>query len=477
MAAKLRSASERGNVLVVTLLLTMILVVLGLTTVDSVTSATRQGTSSTTHQHCLFLAETGLDMALDDIRRGGSGSLGSAATPIQLPEGAYYTIAADRGGGVITLFAVGLQHQDRRTLRARIRSSNPVFHHAIFAGNASGDPDYEMTFGGRGAHGDEINGDVYSGGSILVEDDADLAGTVRSNGGATGVEATTGVRQPGFDFSGVDWTSAELVDVAGQFDAFGTRRSGTPGGTADELPEDNNAHIFRRNPSDRSSENDSTTKDDYYLEDPYEPMAGTDRKDDGSDNYMISLGDGPDDARVTYFIDGNLWIHNDSAYSFMLDSGGDGVQVTFIVRGNITFSDSFRMGDLDRDAVGFVALKDPDVEDSGNIYLGDPAHGTLAELHGFLYAEDDFLDINLDENGSKSVRILGSMTAGDQVAIERDYRGGHSKLTVDWDRRLADGTVSLPFLDTQLPSSAGDVVVEAWMESPLVDLSVGGGGS
>ena len=38
-----------------------------------------------------------------------------------------------------------------------------------------------------------------------------------------------------------------------------------------------------------------------------------------------------------------------------------------------------------------------------------------------------------DAAGSKTVTVHGNMTAGNQVRIERDFHGQHSKLTVDFD--------------------------------------------
>ena len=43
-------------------------------------------------------------------------------------------------------------------------SGSDIYDHALFAGNSSGDPIYEMELGGTGAQADQIDGDVYSGG-------------------------------------------------------------------------------------------------------------------------------------------------------------------------------------------------------------------------------------------------------------------------------------------------------------------------
>jgi hypothetical protein len=473
MAAQLTFRRERGQITVVAIVVLMLVGAFGVVMTEAVTSAKREGTASEEHQQRLFMAESGLDLALQEMQAGRSGQLGSESAPISVGDGSFYTLERPRSDGTVTLFSVGKYQGHQRTIRARVRRAPHVFHHAIFAGNSSGDDDYEMAFGGRGSDGDEINGDVYSGGGVRVKHDAEIGGMVRAKEEIAGVEGNAGVAQPGFDFSEVDFEAEGIVNVAAEF-ASSQSKSADAGGTADQLPESNPAHIFRRNPSDRAAEWSSTPKDDYFLEDPYELVAGTDPADKGNDNYMISIDDGSGTARRTYFVDGNLWIHNNSSYSFMLETMyGGGAQVTFLVKGNITFSDSFRIQDTGKDAVGFVALVDPDVEDSGNIYMGDPAFGTLSELHAYLYAENDFLDINLDASGSKRVRLLGSMTAGDKVAIERDYRGGHSKLTVDWDKRILSGDVSLPFISTDLPSGGSGVTLEAWIESPIVPIDPG----
>jgi hypothetical protein len=352
---------------------------------------------------------------------------------------------------------------DEQVIKSSVRRSSPVFHHAVFAGNSSGDPAYTMNFGGSGSDADVVNGSLYSGGNIDVAGDATVTGDVRAQGTITGTTGDSGVSQPIFDFRGIDFTDPAITDVAAEFALEATSQYDDAGGTADQLPATNPAHILRRNPTDRPTENSSTVKDDYYLEDPYEPI-GVDPSQDGSDPYVISIDTGSAVWRRTYYIDGNLWLHNRPSYSFQFEThAGLGVQITFIVRGNIIFSDNLFYEQTDKDAVAFVALKDENVEDSGNIYFGDPRGGTLVEMHAFMYAENDFYDLNLDAGGSDDVRLLGAMTAGNHVAIDRDHAGGgHSKLIVDWDPRLQTEAVTLPLISTDLPEDR--YLLEAWIE-------------
>jgi hypothetical protein len=442
----------------------IVLMALGLALVQVLTSAKSANAGTQAHLKQLYLAESGLHAAMLDLRAGGTGTLGDASYPVAFGEGGFWTDATDNGDGTYTVLSAGSYNGERRVIQALVRESVPVFHHAVYAGNSSGDPTYVMDFGGNGSQGDVINGDVYSGGDINVWGDATLSGEVRALGTITGVAGTTGVTMRNFDFSRIGFDGPDVVDVVSEFAAHSVVLTDDAGGAAGQVPATNPAHIFRLNPDDRLTEIGGTVKDDYFLEDPYEPV-GIDPDDDGSDPYYFTIDDGTGATRRAYYIDGNLWIHNRPSLSFMLQSASpSGVQVTFIVKGNVTFSDSVRVQDLALDALGFIALVDPDVSDSGNIYFGDPTGGTLEEMQAYLYAENDFLDVNLSADGSKTVRVLGAMTAGNRVAIERTYGTEHSRLTVDWDPRLKAGTATLPLVPSQVPDHSYSV--EAWLELP-----------
>jgi type II secretory pathway pseudopilin PulG len=457
-----RPAEQRGHLLLLAVILIVVVMVMGFSSVSAVGSAKGEHGSAQARMKRLYLAESGLDAAMANLRTGGTGTLGGSTLPIALGQGAFWTVTTDLGDGVFRIVSRGQYAGGVRVLQGRVRRSNPVFHHAVFAGNSSEDPNYTMEFGGSGSQADQITGGVYSGGNIEVVDDAALGGEVRAEGTITGATGTAGVSQPGFDFRGVDFGGTGVVDVAAEFSAEGYAASDDAGGLADQLPATNPAHIFRRNPDDRLTEINGTTKNDYFLEDPYE-VVGVDPSDNGTDPYYFSIDDGSGETRRVYYIDGNLWIHNRPTLSFKLrTAAGSGVQVTFVVRGNITFSDSVRVEDTDNDALAFIALEDPDVPDSGNIYFGDPTGGTLKFMQAYMYAEHDFLDVNLDASGSKEVTVVGAMTAGNHVAIERTYGTAHSKLTVQWDGRLDTGTVTLPLISAEVPQNGW--ALEAWAE-------------
>ena len=265
----------------------------------------------------------------------------------------------------------------------------------------------------------------------------------------------------------MDYANTADYDVVKLF-AGATYKSDDAGGKAYQVPEANPAHIFRRNPSDRSGLNSSTVKQDYYLEDPYEPVT-SDSGQDGTDPFIVSLSGDSGEAKV-FYIDGNVWINNHPTYSFQfVNESGEPVRVTFVVKGNIYFTDNIFYKDDEHDGVAWIALTDPDVEDSGNVYFGDPSGGTLEYMDSFMYAENNFIDHHLDSTGSKHVKLHGNMTAGNQVAIKRDFKKSdgtisHSKLEVELDARIMNGTLEMPGLPANQVGGAEELSVVSWRE-------------
>jgi hypothetical protein len=161
----------------------------------------------------------------------------------------------------------------------------------------------------------------------------------------------------------------------------------------------------------------------------------------------VDSNPGENGNRVSYFIDGNLWLHGKKTLGYQFtDQDPDGVQVTFIVKGNVYFSDNLTLAKPNKDGVAFIAIRDKEVANSGNVFFGDPRFGTLELMQAFMYAEDTFYDNNLDESGSAVVQVDGIMSAGNHVSINRDYDEHHSKLTLNFDDRVKKGLLELPGL-------------------------------
>lgn len=433
----------------------------------SLTSNSQQD-AATEDVRASYLAETGISHALANLTAGNDNDIGSAAAPVAFSNGSYYADLTDNGDGTYTVVSVGNAPGSTRGIEAvLVPVGGGVFNNAIFAGNSSEDPLYTMDLGGCGIQADQIVGDIYSGGDIDVACDATITGEISATGVITGESGNEGETQPIPDLASMDYANNNDFDVAAMFTADEYWSYDSAGGYAYQLPSDNPGHIFRKNPTDRSSNTSSTVKDDYFLEDPFEPVQ-SDSGSTGANAYEITLSgttgeSGPDSNDSVFYIDGNLWIHNYRTYSFKLMSDTGGSHVTFVVSGNIYFSDNVFYENGALDGIAFIALEDENVTDSGNIYFGDPEFGTLEYMDSYMYAENNFFDNNLDASGSADVTVNGVMSAGNHVAINRDYGSQHSKLTTIHDGRVANEIIAMPGLPTAVVAPDG-FAVGSWRE-------------
>ena len=444
------TSNETGSTLVASIATAVVLAGLGVSLITVVRSGNLDIAQSRNDLQRLYLAESAARLSQNSLAVGGSGNFGSAANPVPMGAGAYWTRATKNADQTIDIIANGVYGGGTRAVHLTLLDAPTLFDNAIFAGNSAKDPNYAMHFGGVGAQGDQVSGDIFSGGDIEFVDDAKLDGTARASGKVTGITGEGGIQEPVPDLAAMNYPTIADVDVAMHLaGATATYASGTPGGKAWQLPESDAAHIFRKNPSDRASMTSSTSKDDFFLEDPYETMH-TDPKSDGSDPYIVSLAGvagkpGSDGNHKIYYVDGNLWINNPSAMSFQFASN-DALALTIVVKGNIYIGDNIFYKDAQNDGLVLIAMKDGAVNDSGNIYFGDPAFGTLESMSAYMYAENNFYDSNLNATGSAIVKLHGMMSAGNQVAINRDYNGQHSRMMVTFDPRISTGTLALPGL-------------------------------
>ena len=253
-----------------------------------------------------------------------------------------------------------------------------------------------------------------------------------------------------YDVSKTDSTPSGALDgwgndidvAAGSYNSYGKL-----------LDRDDPRHIFRKNPTDRSYSKISG-KDDYFLEDPTDASYG-------NSHQYISVEENGNNK--VYYVDGNLYIHNGSTYDFMFRDPG--VSITIVANGNITLSDEFWYNggtDNPQDMLVLIAMKDPAVADSGNIYLGDAQFGTGGDIHAMLYAENDFVDNNLDTSGQPYLSVFGNMSAGNQVRINRSDSGTRTRLDVTLDERINDGDLLPPGLPGAAYGERSLSVADEW---------------
>ncbi len=448
--------SERGGALLVALVATIVLSGLAGAMLAVAGAFKRENVAATENSKSMYIAEAGLSIGIASVVAGAPAGAGSQADPVEFSGGGYWCNVVDNGDSTMTVTSFGVRNGHVRGVEAvMLDGAEGVFNSAVFAGNSSGDPLYDMKFGGTGGQADEIEGNVYSGGNVTIVGDADVSGEIKASGAIAGGTGKEGQSLAVPDIAGMHYETTSDFDVASLFSAA-TFQASAVGGSAWQMPESSPAHIFRKNPNDRTTDTSKTAKDDYFLEDPYEAINGSSTLDWQHSTKITLSGVGGEpgvsSTNKIFYIDGNLWVHNRGAFSFaIVSSDGTPVRVTLVVKGNIYISDNIFYQDADRDGLALIAIKDSGEADSGNIYFGDPSFGTLEEMDAFMYAENNFLDNNLSASGSARVTVKGNMTAGNQVKINRDFGAQHSKLTVEFDDRLSAGDMSLP----GLPKSTG----------------------
>jgi len=466
-----RQQQLRGATLLLALIAVLVLSGLAGSMVMFSGAVQHENESTSQSTRALYVAEAGLSRGIASVRAGAPAGDG----PVDFAGGQYtYTVVPSADGTTVTITSSARVGTEARATEAiMVNEGEGAFTSALFAGNSSSDPLYDMKFGGKKLQADDVTGNVYSGGNILISGDAKLHGAVRAAGNISGLASggETGASLPIPDIGGMNYASNNDYNVKSLF-ATATKKSNTSlGGSAWQVPESNPAHIFRKNPDDRTANTSTTTKDDYFLEDPYENVNTSSTVDAAHATHVTLSGHdsnpGSNGSHKVYYIDGNLWIHNLNLYSFVLyNSGSDQIEVTFVVKGNIYISDNILYQGIRPDGLAMIAIKDSGVTDSGNIYFGDPTFGTLERMDSFMYAENNFIDNNLSATGSAKVTVNGNMTAGNQVKINRDFGTQHSKLTVNFDNRLQTGTIDLPGLPAQ--SGGGDEwFVRSWREIPM----------
>ncbi len=223
---------------------------------------------------------------------------------------------------------------------------------------------------------------------------------------------------------------------------------------------------------------------DYFFEDPTDPTY---------DSYV--MGDAIDGTKYTapmyidvqpehnvkvYYVDGNVYLHNVRTYSMRFRTPG--TRITVIAKGNITISDEFYYNadypeGLQRsefnstvvnnpmDAFCLIALKNPDCSDSGNIYIGDAQFGTGGAIHAMLYAENNFVDNNLNTANQPFISVFGNMTAGNHVEIMRSG-GNRTRLDITLDERIRNGYIVAPGLPHPVGHQRSIVLDTGWSWKP-----------
>lgn len=261
-------------------------------------------------------------------------------------------------------------------------------------------------------------------------------------------------------------------------------------------------HIFVRNPpksgsvssggktiygrSYTSITNNGVPVDDYFFEDPadstYNSSVSSASIDGTSQTAPMYINVQSSANGLLYYVDGNVWIHHPQVYSMRFRNPG--TRITIVASGNITISDEFYYNasyasgltpaqvnstivNNPSDAFCLIAMKRSSTStNTGNIYIGDSQFGTGGSIHALLYAENDFVDKNLNSSGQPYISIFGNMTAGNQVSLNRPASGSRTRLDVTLDERIRNGTVIVPGLPYPVGSQRSIILDTAWHMVP-----------
>ena len=437
------TTKPRGSVMIVAVIAVFIVAAISATLLHLALVNGRAAQEGVVRMRAFEVAEAGVAQQSAALMAGnGPTSTGVTTTGwIPFANGQFnVTVDAVWGAGQdrVTITSIGEIEGRQETVTVEYNRAPAAIHEsflkAIYAGNTDevnpngtnipNQFNYQLGFGGgvdafdsnTAFDGDLVEGDIYAAGDVFRNQQARLNGEVKGLGnlmlGAAGasnhtaVRTSTHIKPP--DLAAMNYGSIADYNVKS---LFGATKSGT-------LASSNPAHIFTKNPTNRSTETSSTPgQDDYFLED----------LNDGTKSWAdpITPTAGAGQGKI-YYIEGNMWIHNLSTIEFKWAAN---TKITIVVKGNVYISDDVRYQDANS-MVAFIAVKDPaNPTNSGDIKFGDTRYGTVDFFDGIMYAENNFEDVNTSSAGSAHYEVKGAMLAGNQVKLNRDY----SVNTAHWE--------------------------------------------
>lgn len=473
--------TERGTVLVVCLSATMLIAGLSYGFLSMAAQESNAQRVRGEQAKALYIAEAGAADAvanfLPTVEIGTTTYLGTKRDPMTFGGGSYWATAVGEIDRTYTIVSNASYGRSSLSIETRWgREFHPIRDYAIFSGNRSESSTANLALGGTGSKRDIVNGKVYVNGDLALNGQSQINGDALATGEIMG-NPVGGEPRPGAAAIQPPDLSAMKYDEVADFKVDGT----TPFNASGQLPSIDPRHIFVKDFRTDLAAKAGFTFDNtnYFLGDPHE----------GSNIDKISVS--YDGNNKIYFVDGNLWIEPMGDTSRIVESPVDGTRIAIVVRGNIYLADTLEYEDDERDALLFIALTDDESytdldgdnqydtgepilhddgdgvyegprEGSGNVFFGDPNGGPLGHVHGYMYADNYFLDHVLDGGNGQPLpfEVTGFMSAGEEVRIRRDFNGKHAKMTVNFDARVVDGAVTLPgFPETE---AAGEIGLLSW---------------
>jgi hypothetical protein len=472
--------TQRGSALIVVLVASIMIA--GVSYGFLMTVAVEGGAqrARTERSKAIYVAEAGTADAVSNVLLLEDpvlpAALGTEETPVPFGGGAYRVSVAQEPDGTFKVVSRGDYGRSRVAVETLWgREYHPLRDYAIYSGNRT-EASNSLVLGGDGSEHDVVNGKVYVTGNLELGGDSEVNGKAVATGTVTGnpVNGETlagAARLSPPDLKAMEYyeTADFRIDAATTFDSSGRIAASDP------------RHIFvkefRKDLAATTGFKFNNTN--YFLGDPWE----------GANIDKISVSASGNNK--VYFVDGNLWVEPQGQTATIVKSPLDGTRITVVVRGNIYFADDLNYHNQDKDALLFIALTDGEsyrdtngnnqfdagepilhddgdgtyegpVEGSGNIFFGDPNGGPLGHVHGYMYADNYFMDHVLDGTSKEPLpfEVTGFMSAGEQVQIRREFNGEHAKMTVNFDARVVDGDIQLPGFPER--ESQGELGLLSW---------------
>ena len=192
-----RSLRERGGALVMSVFLVTLMVALASAMMTTAHQQSRLSHSAVGRTRVLYIAESGIHAAAVNLYGGGSGSLGSAVSPLSYGGGTYYVTAVDNGNDTFTLRCDAAFDQETQAIEVTIA----LDYVSLFTKGLFGDIDlgatgtvftdsYDSTLGtyaSQATQFDPKSGKMYAlaNGDLGSNGDITLRGTVTVMGDAT----------------------------------------------------------------------------------------------------------------------------------------------------------------------------------------------------------------------------------------------------------------------------------------------------
>jgi hypothetical protein len=191
---------RRGSALLLAMVGTVVLAGLAAAMLAVSGSFKRENTAATDDSRALYVAEAGLSAGIVMVQDGTLDLksqptfIGAEGAAVPFGAGGYWTtVVPDAAAATMTVTSFSEVGGRTRGVEAILSTEvESIYDHALFAGNTSGDPAYDLEFGGSGKQADQINGNIYSGGNVAVTGSAAINGSIKATGTISGASGASG---------------------------------------------------------------------------------------------------------------------------------------------------------------------------------------------------------------------------------------------------------------------------------------------